>query len=214
MLKLWGRKTSINVQKAMWALAELGLAYERIDVGGKFGGLDTADYAARNPNRLIPTLEDDGITVWESHAILRFLAAKYGSGSWWAEDPAERSLADRWIDWTATMLQEAFISVVFWGTYRTPPEKQNKDAIAASLARTNELLAILDGHLADKSHVAGDGFTMGDIPPGAQLYRYFTLDIARPSLPHVEAWYAGLQARPAYRESVMIPYDELRGRAR
>ncbi len=210
MINIWGRKTSVNVQKVMWAVGELDLPHERIDVGGKFGGLDTPEYGRLNPNRLVPTLEDGGVAVWESHAILRYLAAKYGEGTLWAADPAERSLADRWIEWTATAFQPAFTYGVFVGLVRTPPDQQDKAAIARDVAATGALLKILDGHLADQPYVAGAAFTMGDIATGAQLYRYFTLEIERPKLPNVEAWYERLQQRPAYREHVMVPYDELR----
>lgn len=212
MLTIWGRRNSANLQKAMWAVGELGLAHERIDAGGSFGGLDTPEYLAMNPNGLVPVIDDDGTIVWESHAVVRYLAAKYGSGSLWAEDPGERALSDRWMEWTATMLQPAFLGGVFWGGYRTPPEKQKPASVARSLARTNTLLGILDRHLADTAFVAGDRLTMGDIPVGAQLYRYFTLDIERPRLPQVEAYYARLQERPAYRDHVMVPYDDLKGR--
>lgn len=213
MIRIWGRKTSVNVQKVMWAVAELGLPHERIEVGGKFGGLDTPEYGRLNPNRLVPTLEDDGFAVWESHAIVRYLAAKYGAGTLWAADPAERSLADRWIDWTASAFQPAFTNGVFIGLVRTPPERQDRAAIARDVAATSALMKILDAHLAIHPYVAGTAFTMGDIATGAQRYRYFTLEIERPKLPNVEAWYERLKQRPAYREHVMVPYDELRVRA-
>ena len=212
MIRIWGRKTSVNVQKVMWAVGELGLPHERVDVGGKFGGLDTPEYGRLNPNRLIPTLEDDGFAVWESYAIVRYLAAKYGEGTLWAADPADRSLAERWIDWTASAFQPAFTNGVFIGLVRTPPERQDRDAIARDVAATGALLKILDAHLAAHPYVAGTAFTMGDIVTGAQLYRYFTLEVERPQLPNVEAWYERLKQRPAYREHVMVPYDELRVR--
>lgn len=212
MLKIWGRKNSLNVQKAMWAVGELGLAHERIDAGGPFGGLNTAEFAALNPNRRVPVIDDDGVVIWESHSIVRYLAARYGSGSLWAEEPAARSLADRWIDWTLADLQPAFIGGVFWTFYRTPEAQRNRSAIERGIAQSAELFGLLDRHLADKPFLAGDFFTMGDIPAGTQLYRYFTLEIERPSLPHVEAWYERLKERPAYREHVMVPYDDLRGK--
>jgi glutathione S-transferase len=212
MLKIWGRKNSLNVQKAMWTVGELGLAHQRIDAGGPFGGLNTAEFAAMNPNRRVPVIDDDGVVIWESHSIVRYLAARYGTGSLWAEDPITRSLADRWIDWTLADLQPAFIGGVFWTFYRTPVAQQNRSAIERGIAQSAELFGLLDRHLADKPFVAGDFFTMGDIPAGAQLYRYFTLDIARPSLPNVEAWYGRLTERPAYCEHVMVPYDDLRGK--
>ena len=127
MLKIWGRTSSINVQKVMWTVAELGLPHERIDVGGSFGGLDGPEYAALNPNRLIPVLQDGAIAVWESNAIVRYLAARHGAGGLWPEDPGRRSEADRWMDWQLTTLQPA-ISPIFWGLIRTPPEKRDTGA--------------------------------------------------------------------------------------
>ncbi len=212
MLKIWGRRNSINVQKVMWTLGELELTHEHIPAGGAFGGLDTPAYRAMNPNGLVPVIDDGGTIIWESHSIVRYLCARYGSGTLWAEDPAERSLADRWIDWTESTLQPPFMGGVFWAFYRTPPERHDKPAIARSIARCAEIFGRLDRHLGNRPFLAGERFTMGDVPAGAQLYRYFTLDIERPSLPHVEAWYARLQERPAYREHVMVPYDDLRGR--
>ena len=212
MLKIWGRKNSLNVQKAMWTVGELGLAHERIDAGGPFGGLNTPQFAAMNPNRRVPVIDDDGVVIWESHSILRYLAARYGSGSLWAEDPIARSLADRWIDWTLADLQPAFIGGVFMTLYRTPEAQRNWKVIERGLAHTAELMALLDRHLAGRPFLAGDFFTMGDIPAGAQLYRYFTLEIERPALPNVQAWYERLKERPAYRDHDMVPYDDLRGK--
>jgi glutathione S-transferase len=147
MLKVWGRCSAFNVQKVMWVVAELGLPHEHIDVGGAFGGLDDPAFLAMNPHGRIPVIDDAGLVVWESHAIIRYLCARYGSGTLWPRDAAERSFADRWMDWSATT-----------------------------------------------------------------LYRYLGLDLARPPIPYVEAWYQRLAARPAYREHVMVPFAELRGR--
>ncbi len=212
MLKIWGRKNSINVQKAMWAVGELGLAHERIDAGGPFGGLDTEDFRAMNPNARVPVIDDDGAVVWESHAIVRYLAAKYGDGSLWLSDPAARAHSDQWMDWTTADLQPAFIGGVFWNFYRTPEPQRNWQAIRQGIARSAILFRMLDRHLADKNFLAGDTLTMGDIAAGAQCYRYFELEIDRPAIPNVEAWYERLQARPAYREHVMVPFDDLRGK--
>jgi glutathione S-transferase len=212
MLKVWGRANSINVQKAMWAVGELGLAHERIDAGGKFGGLETAQFRAMNPNARVPVIDDDGTLVWESHAIVRYLAAKYGEGSLWPVEPATRSLSDRWMDWTLADLQPAFIGGVFWNFYRAPDERRNWPVIRQSLSRCATLFQLLDRHLADKPFLAGDRLTIGDIAAGAQLYRYFSLEIERPTLPHVEGWYGRLKERRAYQQHVMVPFDELRGR--
>ncbi len=204
MLTIWGRNNSINVQKAMWAVGELGLDHRRIDVGGAFGGLDSPDYLAKNPNQRIPALEDDGLVVWESNAIVRYLAAKYGASKLWPEDPAVRAVADQWMVWQQTTLL-ADMLVVFLGLIRTPEADRDMAAIEASAANLGGLWQRLEGHLEDRDYVAGDGFTMGDIPVGAACYRYLALDIARPELPATAAWYDRLKARAPFREHVMIP---------
>lgn len=204
MLRIWGRTSSSNVQKVMWAVAELGLAYERIDVGGAFGGLDTPEYLAMNPNRLIPVVNDGGTVIWESNAILRYLAASYGSGGLWPEDPAVRSATDRWMDWQLTTVQPG-LQPVFWGLIRTAPDKRDMAAIRAGAERLVQAMTILDRHLADRTFIAGDVLTMGDIPVGVAAWRFFSLDIVRPELPHLAAWYRRLQEREAYRAHVMLP---------
>ena len=212
MLKIWGRANSINVQKAMWAVGELGLPHQRIDAGGPFGGLNTDEFRAMNPNTRVPVIDDDGAVVWESHAIVRYLAAKYGAGGLWSTDPATRSFSDRWMDWTLADLQPAFVGGVFWNFYRTPEAQRNWPLIRQGIARSAILFKLLDRHLADRLFIAGDTLTIGDIAAGAQLYRYFELEIDRPAIPNVEAWYSRLRERPAYREHVMLPFDDLRGR--
>lgn len=212
MLTIWGRRNSINVQKAMWAAGQLDLPHERIDIGGPSGGLDNLKFVAMNPMRRVPVIDDGGTVVWESHAIVRYFAARYGAGTLWPEDPAVRSQCDIWIDWTLASLQPTFINGVFWGFYRMPPERQNGPAIARAVKTTGALFRILDERLADRPFIAGETLTMGDIPPGVQLFRYFSLAIERPPLPHVEAWYERLKERPAYREHVMVPFDDLKAR--
>jgi glutathione S-transferase len=211
MLTIWGRANSINVQKVMWTVGELGIEHRRIDAGGKFGGLKSPEFLARNPNGLIPVIDDGGTVVWESHAIVRYLAAKYGAGSLWPKDTAARSVSDQWIEWTQTTLQPAFIGGVFWAAFRTPKEQQNPAAIARNVKRCGELMRMLDNALANRPFLSGAEFAIGDIPAGTQLFRYFELDIERPSLPHVEAWYARLISRAAYRDHVMVPFEDLRG---
>ncbi len=210
MLVVWGRKNSINVQKAMWTIGELGLAHERRDVGGPFGGLDSAEYGALNPNRLIPTVvDDDGTTVWESHSVVRYLAARYGAGGLWPEEPAARALADRWLDWMQTTLLPN-LAPVFIGLVRTPAEKRDMARIERGARAMGESWRILDAQLEGRAFVAGDGLTMGDIAVGAACYRYHALDIEglgveRPALPNIAAWYARLQEREPFRTHVMIP---------
>ena len=209
MLKVWGRATSSNVQKVMWAIGELGLDHERIDLGGPHGGLDTDAYGQLNPNRVVPTLEDRGRVIWESNAIVRYIAAQYGAGSLWPEDPGERALADMWMDWAATTIRDPYVAV-FFGLVRIPPEHRDMDAINKAAIRLNGIYAKLDAHLAGRDFIAGDHLTMGDIPAGMTLFRYYDMPLDRPSLPNLEAWYARLQERAAYREHVMVSYESLR----
>jgi glutathione S-transferase len=211
MLRVWGRRSAFNVQKVMWAIGELGLAHEHIDAGGAFGGLNTPEFLSMNPHGRIPVIVDGGTTVWESHSILRYLAARYGSESLWPTDPAERSKADRWMDWTLATLQVDFMNL-FWGFYRTPEHLRNAQLIRTSMERCAEHYRLLDRILSKREFLAGDRFTLADVPAATTLYRYFELEIGRPDAPHVSAWYGRLSARPAYREHVMIPFEELRGR--
>ncbi|MEI9886836.1 MAG: glutathione S-transferase [Rhizomicrobium sp.] len=211
MLKIWGRRNSINVQKVLWAVGELGLAHEHIPAGGAFGGLDSEAFGVLNPNRRVPVIDDGDTVVWESHAILRYLAAKYGEGTLWSADPGARARADQWTDWTLADLQPAFMGL-FWNFYRTPEAQRNWPTIRQGIARSAILFRLLDRHLEANAFVAGDTLTFGDLPAGTQLYRYFELEIDRPALPAVEAWYKRLKARPAYREHVMLPFDDLKGR--
>jgi glutathione S-transferase len=204
MITIWGRTNSVNVQKVMWALAELGLAHRRHDAGGKFGGLEAPDYLARNPNSRIPTIDDNGVIVWESNVIVRYLAARYGSGTLWPSDPAARAAADQWMDWQQTTIGPD-LGPVFMGLVRTPPEQRDMKAIAAAAERVGKSWGVLDRHLAGRDFVAGERFTMGDIPVGALYWRYVNLPVARPALPECDAWHKRLQARAAFREHVALP---------
>ncbi len=204
MLKIWGRSNSVNVKKVMWCVGELGLPHERIDAGGAFGLVGEAGYRSMNPNGKVPTIDDDGYILWESNAIVRYLAAKHGAGGLWPTDPAARGLADRWMDWSSTSFAGPF-GQVFLPLVRLPPEKRDPAAIANAAAECGKLLAIIETALADRPFLGGEELTIGDIPLGCAAYGYFNLPIERPSLPHVEAWYQRLTERKAYRDAVMIP---------
>jgi glutathione S-transferase len=204
MLKIWGRTNSVNVQKVMWTVGELGLDHERIDVGGAFGGLDGAEFGRLNPNRRIPVLQDGGTVVWESNAIVRYLAARYGTGSLWPEDPGRRAQADQWMDWMQTVLMPD-MTIVFWQLIRTPEDQRDLAAVAAAARRLGPLWQILDDWLGSRSFVAGDELTIGDIPVGALYWRYVNLAIDRPSLPNCQLWYQELKRREPYRDHVMLP---------
>jgi glutathione S-transferase len=185
----------------MWALGELGLPHERIDVGGAFGKNKEPAYLAMNPNGLVPTLQDGDFILWESNSIVRYLAREYGTGALEPKDAKARAVASQWMDWQLSVLAPA-ISPVFWGLVRTPPEKRDQAAIDAGKAKTTEAIKILDARLASTAYVAGEDFSMGDIPVGIMAYRYRQLVPERPALPDFERWYADLQKRPAFREHV------------
>ena len=205
-MKILGRANSINVQKVLWAADECGLKYERSDIGGPFGGNDQPWYRALNPNGLVPTIDDDGFVLWESNAIVRYLTASYGPAGLCPIDRKAQALADRWMDWLITTPQ-AGMTIMFWGLIRTPADKRDAAAIEAARLATAPLWARLDAHLATHAYVGGDHFTMGDIPVGAMAYRWLNLPLRRDDLPklvHLEAWYAKLGERPAYRKHVMI----------
>ena len=212
MLTVWGRRSSFNLQKVMWFVDELGIAHRHIELGGQFGGLDTPEFLAKNPHGRVPVIDDDGVVVWESQAILRYLAARFGAEIFWHEDPGQRSQTDRWMDWSQSSLQPDFLLGIFWGFYRTPEAQRNQPAIAKKIERCAHHFRLLDRVLADRPFMLGEELSLADIPIGTNLYRYFNLDIERPEIPHVEAWYERLQERPGYRKHVMVPFPELYGR--
>jgi glutathione S-transferase len=206
MLKIWGRATSINVQKVMWAIGELGIPHERIDVGGAFGKNREAPYLAMNPNGLVPTLEEDNFILWESNTIVRYLAGRYGVGTLAPANAQEYARASQWMDWMLTVCHPA-IHGLFWGLVRTPPEKRDHAHINESREKTTAALKILDAQLAKTPFVAGDSFSMGDIPVGLIAYRYRRLVPERQGLDNVERWFLGLERRPAFKEHVLaIPF--------
>lgn len=203
MLKIWGRASSVNVQKVLWCAEELGLPFERVDIGGPFGGNRDAAYLALNPNAVVPTIEDDGFVLWESNTIVRYLAAKHGMGRLCPSDLQRRADGERWMDWQLTTLNKDMVTL-FWGLIRTTPEKRDSAAIAGALEALGEIWGRLDRHLADRAFIGGAALTMADIPAGALAYRWFNLQVKRPALPRLEAWYQRLTERPGYAKHVMI----------
>ena len=204
MLTVWGRANSINVQKVLWCCEELGLNYRRIDAGGEFGGTGSAEYLAINPNRLVPTIEDNGFYLWESNVIVRYLAQKHGLGGLCPLQSERRFDAERWMDWQATTLWPV-LRPVFIGLIRTPEAKRNIAAIAEAEQRCVDAFRLIDATLANRPYLGGDALSMADIPVGASVYRWHALDIVRPTLVHLSRWYEALRAREAFRKMVMIP---------
>ena len=204
MLKVWGRLNSVNVKKAVWAAEELGLKYERVDAGLQFGVNKTPEYLKMNPTGLVPTIDDDGFKLWESHTIVRYLAAKHSMGTLCPSDLKVRADAERWMDWAFTF--QRAMRDVFWGLIRTPAEKRDAKAIEAGRVLSNQLAAdVLEKSLEGRPYVAGERFTMGDIPIGCEVQRWMRVPIERPRLPNVEAWFERLRERPAFVKFVDVP---------
>jgi glutathione S-transferase len=206
MIKLWGRANSSNVMKVIWALEELGLGYDRVDVGGSFGGTSTPEYRAMNPLGLVPSLQEDGLSLFESNAIMRYLCNKHAPSSpLYPAAPGPRATVDSWLDFQQTALNRPQ-GIVFISLVRTPPEKRDNAAVAAAVKEAGSIWGILDGRLAKHDHVAGETFSLADIAFGVHVHRWFVMDVpGRPEAPHLRAWYDRLLARPAYKTNCAAP---------
>ena len=203
MLTIWGRTNSVNVQKALFAALHLQLPFERIDAGGQFGVNDTDAYRAMNPNGLVPTIDDGGVVVWESGAIVRYLCARYGAGGVWSTDPAARAQADCWADWQAQFSRA--VGPAFLNLVRTPVETRDARAIEQSRAATEAEVATLDGHLAQNAWLAGASFTYAEFVVGPLLHRWLNMPVERAPRPHVERWYAALMDQAGARQALSLP---------
>ncbi|MGD0102443.1 MAG: glutathione S-transferase family protein [Rhodopila sp.] len=203
---VWGRNTSSNVMKVLWVLGELGLPFERIDAGSAFGKTDTPEYRAMNPTGLVPTLQEGDFTLWESNAILRYVAQVHASGSpLWPADPHARANIDRWMDAQQTVLNRP-MSIVFWGLVRTPAAQRDLTAVAASIAETARAWRMIEAKLNAHDYIAGADFSLCDIPWGVHAHRWFGMGyqgLERPEMPALRAWYGRLCQRPAYRQQVV-----------
>lgn len=204
MLKIWGRANSSNLKKVTWLCEEMALPYNRIDAGMSFGVVNTPEYRKLNPNGLVPTIDDDGFILWESNAIVRYLAATHSPGKLWPTDLKVRADADRWMDWCTSTLWTAF-RPVFWNLIRTPVDKRSQSEIDEGVLKTGEMLARLDGYLAGRKFIAGDQLTIGDIAFGPVVYLIQNVPFERPKLANYDAWYARISDRPAFRKVVALP---------
>jgi glutathione S-transferase len=196
MLKIWGRLSSLNVRKIVLAAQELGLRFERIDAGGSFGIVRTPDYLAKNPNALVPVIEDDQVTLWESNVIVRYLCARHAPDTLYPLALPRRFDAERWMDWQQTELNPA-TRPAFLQWIRTPEDRRDPEIIAQSVATTERLLAMLDQHLSRQPFMAGDRLTMADLPIACELHRWVNLPQPRAERPHLDRWYAAVRARPS-----------------
>lgn len=204
VLKLWGRTNSINVQKILWTLDELNIPFERQDAGLHFGVVNTSEYRKLNPNGRVPTIEDQGFVLWESNAIIRYLAAKHGAGSLWPNELERRAHSDRWMDWITDSVAHT-VGRVFRQLIRTPPEKRDFNIIEVNGKKLNELFPILDEALAGRKFIAGDTLTIGDIPIGVFIHRWLSLEVERVPTPNIQAYYKRLKQRKAYTTHIVTP---------
>lgn len=207
MMTLWGRKSAFNVQKVMWALQELKIDYDQIEVGGDRGGLDSAEFLKMNPHGKIPVIAHEGRIVWESHSIIRYLGSEF-PGPFWPRDAYRRSKSEAWMDWSQNDLQPAFMKL-FWGYYRMPAAKRNTRQVNAALDRCEHYFDLLNAYLEHHWYLSGDEFTLGDIPAATSLYRYFEMGINVKKPARVLAWYQRLASRAAYQNTIMTAFDEL-----
>lgn len=202
-LRLWGRTSSINVRKVLWALQEAGVPFERVDAGLTYGVVDTADYAAKNPNCLVPLLEDGDFVLWESNAIVRYLCARYAP-TLYPHDLRARFDAERWMDWQQTALNRAG-GAAFIQFIRTPIEQRSAEVIDASRAAMAPLISLLNQHLANRCWMSGDAFSMADIPVACDIHRWWNLPQPAPDAPHLQRWFDAILARPATRGVLDLP---------
>jgi glutathione S-transferase len=204
MLKIWGRTNSINVQKVLWCCAEMSLPHERVDAGGPFGVNNTPEYLAMNPNGLVPTINDEGFILWESHAIVRYLSRKHGLGTLCPKDAQAAADADRWMEWYSTTLWNN-LRPVFWNLVRVAPDKRDMKSVEDGRSKMADNLKMVEARLASRPFVAGDALTMGDIPMGVAVHRWFNLPIERPDLPRLAAYYERLKQRPGFAKHCAVP---------
>lgn len=206
MLRIWGRANSSNVMKLLWLCEELGIGFERIDAGGAFGGTRTPEYLARNPNALVPVIEEeDGFVLWESNAILRYLARSRGAGSGLYPDDARAAAdCDRWMDWQQTALNPPLVTVYFT-LFRIPEPERDWAAFETARAGVAALFGMLEARLAKHDFICGAGFTLADIALGIYAYRWLKLPIERPATPHLQRWHDALAARPGFARHVALP---------
>jgi glutathione S-transferase len=205
MIIVWGRRSSVNVQKVLWALSEAGVEFDRVTVGGSFGGLDTREYKKLNPMGLVPAIKDGAIAVSESHAILRYVSRRYGKGTLQPRGFRALALAEQWVEWTATTFAPA-MAPIFMNKIRLPADKADEEAVRRAERSSATVFRLADRLLGRKPFVAGRAFSYGDIPLGATYWRYQNLEIDRPPLPNLDRWFEALQARPGYRQWVMVPF--------
>lgn len=203
MMRLWGRKSSINVQKVLWCLAELGLKegkdFERIDAGLHFGVNNTPEFLKLNPNGLVPTLEDGDVVLWESNTIMRYLAHQHDKVGRFTADIKTQYESEKWMDWQLGTMWPA-LRIAFLGLTRTPESERNHQAILKGYQETNRLLGMLDQTLAKQNYCSGNQFQIGDIVLALCVSRWILLNKTFPQqtgertdLKNIDVWLKRLE---------------------
>ena len=210
MITIHGRETSSNVQAVMWTLAELELMHERLDVGGPFGGNDSAQFLAMNPMGLVPVFQEGELTLSESQAIIRYLGTKPNGASLWPRECEKRAVVDQWMEWAKVNVYPIFIYKVFWQLIRVGAKQRNHDLIAEGAGELKHLMQIADARLSKHKWLASDHFSLADISFGSNLYRYYELDFDRADTPALDAYYKRLCTRQAYQAHIMISFESMR----
>ncbi|WP_205123446.1 glutathione S-transferase family protein [Marimonas lutisalis] len=211
MLRVYGRNNSVNVQLVMWTVHELDIPHERLDFGAGHASTRSEAFLAMNPMGLVPAIEDGPVALFESAAILRYLAAKYGEGTFWPADPVLRGPLDSWAEWGKNSFAAQVLELFKYDVRQSPATRDPADLDRITAALT-PLAEILDTRLQGRKWVGGDDFTFADIACGHPLHRFFTMTWPRPALPALEAYYERLQERPAYRDHAMVSYEALRAK--
>lgn len=204
MLKIWGRATSSNVQKVLWTCAELNIPFERVDIGGPFGGNRDPEYLRLNPNGLVPTVKDGDVVMWESNTICRYLATTHQGDRLYPSDPAQRTHVERWMDWQLAV-PGGPMGALLYGLIRSTPETRDQTAIEAARHRAASAWTIVDDAVKDRPFLAGDHLTLAEIVMGTLIYRWFSFAIERPDLPHLKAWFERMRERPSFKQYIEIP---------
>ncbi|HEX6441304.1 MAG TPA: glutathione S-transferase family protein [Stellaceae bacterium] len=204
MLKIWGRASSSNVQKVLWCCAELEMEFERLDVGGPFGGNRDPEYLSLNPNGLVPTVKDGDLVMWESNTICRYLATTRNAERLYPRDPAERTHVERWMDWQLSVVGAPMGQLLF-GLVRTKPEARDAAAIEAARRRALAAWTIVEDELKDRPYLAGPELSLAEIVLGTQIYRWFAFPIERPELPNLRGWYDRMRQRPGFKAHIEQP---------
>ncbi len=204
MLKIWGRTTSSNVQKVLWCCGELGIEYERVDLGGPFGGNQDPEYLALNPNGLVPTVKDGGLVMWESNTICRYLCTTHDGARLYPADPTARTHVERWMDWQLSSVGPPMGALLF-GLIRTAPEQRDQGAIEAARRKALAAWSIVEDALQDHRYLAGRELSLAEITLGTLVYRWHAFSIERPPLKNLKAWYERMRERPAFKKHIEIP---------